>query len=867
MWAFLLSMKNKKNKFTHIQIRGAKTHNLKNIDVDISLDKITCLAGPSGSGKTSLAFHTLFQESKRRLINSFPSDIKFFWDIPQTADVDKIEPVLPVWALPQHNPVIGARPSLGDLMGLTERMQQVFYFLGQNYCPKHLVAYERGKQWKAVLPAKIDPNLTLHILISREDYKNQIKSGIMPSRSSPHESQICSFDEEHAWWEISRLKAKDFVDKVESKLRELELDKFHGVVRILSQDGSLDLQTNSGGERSCPKCGQVELQEISHFHHLSPYNGIGACSECDGHGMILKYDRDKLVKDPHSSVKEGAVSVMNYKSFRPWRNDMFRAFKRKGLKLDTPFKNLPEKKWKLLYEGDGAYPGFDDFFKYLESKRYKTHVRILIRSLKSEFLCPSCLGSRLSRSLDGFAIDASELIFWKDTIRQNIGELKTTLNQLLKHAKKHPHFSKVKKIILDINETIGTAISLGIENLSLGEKVKKLTPGQYQRVLLSKLLSFRGAGSLFVLDEPTLGLDASEIAQVVVCLRKLRDQGNTVLVVEHAPDMLKACDEIIEMGPGAGEEGGTIVYQGQPKINPQPLKKIQKKKELDSLLKVAGAPGPLDWCFDYEIPVRAISVVAGPSEGGKRQAVLELLEQWSLGNEDITAEINSPIKFDKVISFSAEASRVTGRSTVGTFLGLATYLRKHFAELAVSRNMGLKEGHFSYNSELGKCPTCEGKGATQIDMSFMEDVLLTCEDCRGMKLRPYYAQIRDGTQSYHEALNRPVKDAFALIPTTAKAKRILGAMELLRLGHLTLDRSLKSLSGGERQRIKLLGHSQGRMGPSLFLFENISFGLSAADLEAVYSYLQRLREQGHTLILLDQHPHLRIYADYCLEIQ
>ncbi len=857
-----------KNKFSHIQIRGAKTHNLKNINVDIKLGKLTCLAGPSGSGKTSLAFHTLFQESKRRLINSFPTDIKFFWDIPQTADVDRIEPVLPVWSLPQHNPVVGARPSLGDLMGLTEKLQQLFFFLGLNNCPEHLLPYQKSKHWKKAVDTKKCKGKVLHVFVDATDYKNNIKSGVMPSRSYDEEqNQIKPFIENDKWWEVVRVKSENFDDQIEKKLREIELDHFNGEFRIISKDLEVNLIFNSSSDRACPQCHEVEQQEVTHFHHLSPYNGIGACSECDGHGMILKYDRAKLVKQPELSVKDGAVSVMNYKSFMPWRNDMFKAFKRHGLDINIPFKNLPDKKWKLLYEGDGAYPGFDDFFQYLESKRYKTHVRILIRSLKSEFLCPSCHGSRLSRTLDGYGIESDEVILWRNVIGQTIQELNQTLKQVSSSCKKHAHFNKVEKVLSDLLETTETAISLGIENLSLSKKVKQLNAGQYQRVLLSKLLSFRGSGSLFVLDEPTLGLDEDEINKVISCLRNLRDQGNTVLVVEHAPVFLKSCDEIIEMGPGAGASGGEILYQGLPKADSFKISKIDTKNKFSKFLSVESAPGPLDWCFDYKIPLEGITVVTGPSEGGKREAVLELLELWSLDEDSVTATIECPVDFDKVISFAAEATRVTARSTVGTFLGLSTYIRKHFAELPVSKGMGLKEGHFSYNSELGKCPTCEGRGTLQIDMTFMEDVLLTCEDCKGMKLRTYYAEIRDGHQSYHQALNKPVLEAFSNILTTAKGKRILASMDMLKLGHLSLDRSLQSLSGGERQRIKLLAQTLTRMKPSLLMFENLSFGLSPIDLEAVYMYLQGLRNYGHTIIMVDQHPYLREYADNYLEIQ
>ena len=853
--------------FKHIQIRGAKTHNLKNIDVDIALDKITCLAGPSGSGKTSLAFHTLYQESKRRLINSFPSGIKFFWDIPQVADVDRIEPILPVWTLPQHNPVVGARPTLGDLMGLTERLQQIFFVLGSNHCPEHQCRYQKKEQWGHLLPPKRDPKLVLHILIKREDYKSKIRSSVTPMRSLNDRNKIQEFDENDLWWEIARLRVENFNTRMEEKMADLELERFHGNIRFFGRDGSIDLEKNIVANYSCPECGKEEGREITHFHHLSPYNGIGACAECDGHGMILKYDRKKLVKDSKLSIEDGAVSLMNYKSFQPWRQAMIRAFKREGFDLRQQFRKLALSKWKLLYEGDGDYPGFNSFFEYLESKRYKAHVRILIRSLKSEFLCPSCKGTRLSRYLDGFGIQLDTLLLWRDLAQVDLIELDRILKEILTKSKNQVLFSKMEKIALDIRETLETAIELGIGNLKVSTKVKGLSSGQYQRVLLSKLLSFRGSGSLFILDEPTLGLDENEVEKILYFLRKLRDQGNTILVIEHIPAMLEGVDEIIEMGPGAGEQGGTILYQGLPRKLEPPSIKFSLKTTFKDYLVVEGAPSSFDWTFDYQIPLRAISVVTGPSEAGKRQAVLETLERWGLGDKHAAGKIFCPLKFDKVISLTAGGSKITSRSSVGTFLGLINYLRQHFSQLPMSRSMGLEKGHFSYNTQGGRCSSCEGRGVMQIDMNFLEDVLMTCEDCRGMKLKPHYALISDGYQTYHRALNRPVEESFEHISMTAKAKRTLASLEALRLGHLSLDRALRSLSGGELQRIKLLGHTQGRMGPSLLIFENVSFGLSVTDLSALFVHLQHLRDCGHTLILLDQHPYLQNFVDYSLNIQ
>lgn len=844
-----------------IRVRGARTHNLKNLDIDILTNAITCLAGPSGSGKTSLAFHTLLMESKRRFINSFPNDVKFFWDIPQSVDVDEIFPILPVWGLPQNNPIVGARPCVFDLLGIGEDLARLFFIQGGHFCPEHLTP---------LVPLSLDQKIKslarenefgegdkIYLLISKSDFIRQYGDDFLPARSFGP-AGIGAFNPEDSLWEVYRFKWKN--EKNIKKEKFLEFSKWENYY-LYNEEKNLKLSFGMTPHPECPECSYSLGPKISSDFHLLPTNAYGACASCQGHGMNLVYDRKKLVKDENLSLNDGAFSFLNYKRFQYLFKDFIKEVKKAGFNPHLPFKDLDSKAiWSFLYEGAGTYPGLNELFAFLESKRYKSAIRIFIRSLQTETLCSDCQGTRMAPHAKEYALfDEIEYLTLGDLSQLKISDAYEEIcyweERLKWQASGLDAFQRAQK-------KLEVSIDLGVGHLCLNRRVKTLSASEYQRILLNKFLSFQGSGSLFIFDEPGLGLGLEEQAVLYKYLNELKKQKNTILMVEHSEYLQKKSDEVIEMGPGAGHRGGEVLYQGKfrtlkqtykyPKVIGGTKKRIALELELRGGLK-----------RKVDLPIEGIVWVRGKSGSGKTSTMIEGVGNFfcrSIGQELIDEQswegklLKGSIPFKKVLRISGYAEKYSSRSTVGTFLGIAPFLRKIYADLNESKKMGLKEGHFSPNSDLGKCTSCEGRGIQVVDMNFLEDLQLTCEDCQGMKIRPSYALMSYKGVTFYEAVSKPMEEVFPLLKLTPKLRRIKDLVLELNLGHLALDRALPTLSGGEKQRLRLVSEINAGLEESAIFFEDISFGLSRKELQNVLNILASLSYKKNLLVLIDQNP-------------
>lgn len=861
-------------KNSMISIRGARTHNLKNIDLDIQIESITCLTGPSGSGKTSLAFHTLLNESKRRFLNSFPTDVKFFWDLPHTVDVDQLSPVLPVWGLAQHNPVVGSRPAVVDHLDLLEKYQKVFTLAGQGTCSVHGTPYVRELPVERLISRlkekEIPDHEAVHIAIQAHDYKKYYADSALPVRSFSDNAAPSDFSQDDPYWEVFRLKKKMSKKKINERLNELmqfsQLHEFIFYSKSLHGVESISLRSLS----SCPKCGELEERSIYRTESLSPYNALGACTECQGHGSLLVYDNKKIVKDSGLSLYEGAVHLLNYSRFQHHIPAACRFFKKHGLDPHTPFGKLPEKKWKLLYEGGDRFPGASELLRYLESKRYKKNVRIYLRGLKKEILCSCCEGVRVG-------LAPSNLTIFLGTNRWSYGDvLKKSLAQAHQDIKEIENIirteapenkTRLLKTIQSIKRIHTSCEKMNLGHIGMSTKVRSLSAGVYQRLLLIKFTSFEGSGSLLVMDEPTLGLNLEEQRVLLKELRKVQKQGNTVLMIDHSSLIQSQCDEVIQMGPKAGELGGKVIYQGPYKTEAKP-KKLGPFALIwpTSFAKINGLTKGSYPKKDLKIQKHAMNIVLGNSSSGKKEIIqdalvevinysqgkiYELSEGLSWGNEQGIED------FKSVHVFDGSVGRVSSRSTLGTMLELTPQLRKHYASLEVSKSLGLEKGHFSPNSQLGKCQACEGRGLQVHDMQFMEDVQFACPDCKGMKLKPFYALISDGKKTYHESVTQPLSSILPHLKLTPKYKRVWEYIKLLNLEYLSLDRTFSSLSGGERLRVKLLSDLLKNIHHGLLIFENLSFGLGEKETLDLLKLLERLVNDQNTVLLVDESPVLR----------
>ena len=857
----------------YIKIRGARVHNLKDVNVELPLNKLTVFSGPSGSGKSSLAFHTIFSESKRRFLNSFPTYLKFFSDRPAPVDVDSIKPVLPVFGLPQVNPVVGSRSTVGDIMQLTELLASHFYHFSKQLCPIHKVPFLEKKISGFIDEMSIEESETYHILIDSQYFKEYFSKRPFPSRSikSKKARTIQDFDAEDDLWEVQRFKRKH-LKTLDKKLEEV-ISLGCPIYLFSENSKKVSLIDYKKGELICPEsnCKEKGTGSVD-MHHFSPYNPVGACSECNGFGETLEYDEDKLF-NLDQSVKEGGVLLLNYKRFQGQKSYLQAVLKKKKISLDKPLKELPKSFWDILYHGKDHYIGFYELFSYLESKKYKMNVRIFIRNIQKNVLCKKCLGTRLSSITNNFYLTGKTSGSLSSLLRLSLGELKTNLEEI-----KETMFSKERHSLKSLNKILsilGVACELGLSHLSCLRKSKSLSAGEYQRLLLLKYLSYEGTGSLFIFDEPSLGLENKELKSLVKALRSLIKLGNTIVIVDHNKFLKEQSDHIIQMGPGAGKKGGQVEYSG-------PYKKEDKKNNNLKLkanshksvgkIKIVGAK-IYDKKFKLqELPIGQISLIKGPSGSGKTSLYVKTLANElyfrTYGEHLKTSKgefkkINSDKDFKEVVIVDANLNRYTSRSTVGSLTGLFPVVRKYFVSKPQAKAMGLSDGHLSYNSNLGQCPKCEGKGHIIIEMQFLEDIVLECEDCKGKKLKPHYANITDKEISVHEAFTGPLHIILDKISLTPKFKRVYQYLKLLNLDYLSLDRQINSLSGGERQRIYLLSKLLKDLSDSFIVFENISFGLSEKELIDLAKFLLDLNKKENTLVIIDQHP---IFKEICNNI-
>jgi excinuclease ABC subunit A len=863
-----------KNEVKFIEIRGARVHNLKNVDLDIPLRKLVCFAGPSGSGKTSLAFHTLLTESKRRFVNSFPNSMKFFTERPAAVDVDHIFPVLPVFGLPQVNPVMGSRSVVGDVMRLTDSLQNLFFSFSKELCPKHEVELEVksiSEQLKAQAPQKQEG--VFYIFLAPSEFQRVNGVDFLPPRSfSQKRMTVEPFNEEDEFWELLRFKW-DNLNNIEKKWKEMKLHHFRVNYYLWGEGMKKPQLLTFHFEKVCPHCDfeSIPAPSVSAF---SPYSALGACPNCNGYGANLIYD-DKKIIDKDLSIQEGGLKLLNYGPFQDAYEELLKLLKKKKIPLDTPIKKLPKDFFELLEEGQGMYPGYAELKRYLESKKYKPSVRIYIRHLQREEPCLVCHSSRLNKNIHHYKVSLrGENWGLEEIMALTVDEAYPLFNETRPLATPHE-----KRMFADISEKLRMAREMGLNHLSLLRKAKTLSAGEYQRLLLIKYLSFKGTDSLFVLDEPSLGLASGELKKLIEGLRAIIEQGNTVILIDHSEEIQKASDHLIVMGPGSGKKGGEIIFQGKPDLYFREKEKIdwQKKKPSTKYPQFIEVTAPEIYgktYDDFKVPMNELTWVTGPSGTGKTSAVIKIMAntlhkkitgEWLEEEEFYVKSVKGADSFDDVIVISSDLNRFTSRSSVGTITELGSVIRKHFLKLPVAKSMNLKEGHLSSNSELGMCPRCEGRGSIVIEMQYLEDIVLECEDCKGLKIKPLYANISDGKMTVAEAYNLPLSQVLERIDLTPKFRRVWEYLKILNLDYLSLDRALNSLSGGEKQRIFLLSKLLKNIQNSLLVFENISFGLSEKELKLLGTFLEDLVQMKNTIVIIDASSCFKYLASWQLQ--
>ena len=911
-----------------IKIRGARTHNLKSINLDIPRDQLVVITGLSGSGKSSLAFDTLYAEGQRRYVESLSAYARQFLQLMEKPDVDSIEGLSPAISIEQkatsHNP----RSTVGTVTEIHDYLRLLFARAGTPHCPEHHLPLE----------AQSVSQMVDTVMAKPEDTKLMILAPVVSERKGEHvdlfeDLQAQGFvrfrvrsgggTAQHATAKIyevddlPKLKKneKHSIDvvidriKVKADIQQRLAESFETALR-LADGRAIALEMDSNEEQlfsskfACPVC-SYSLQELEP-RLFSFNNPMGACPSCDGLGHITFFDPKRVVAHPELSLASGAIKGWDRRNqfyFRLLQN----LAKHANFDLEAPFEELPKKAQDLILFGSANQ---DIPFEYLNEKgkvivrehafegivanferRYKETDSATVREELAKYQnnkpCPTCEGTRLRTEARNVKVgDGSQSRAIYEISNLPLGKALTYFKTLeLKGAKKEI----AGKIISEISSRLSFLNDVGLDYLSLDRSADTLSGGEAQRIRLASQIGSGLTGVMYVLDEPSIGLHQRDNDRLIGTLKHLRDLGNSVLVVEHDEDMIRASDHVIDIGPGAGEHGGKIIAQGTPKeIQEHPTSltgaylsgkesiAVPKNRTAvsDKNLKIIGATGNNLKNVDVEIPLGLLTCVTGVSGSGKSTLINDTLHhavaQHLYGSNAEPAEhkeIQGLEHFDKVINVDQSPIGRTPRSNPATYTGLFTPIRELFAGVPAARERGYEAGRFSFNVRGGRCETCEGDGVLKVEMHFLPDVYVPCDVCHGKRYNRETLDIRYKGKNIHEVLSMTIEQAHEFFDAVPTVKRKLKTLLDVGLGYVKLGQSATTLSGGEAQRVKLsLELSKRDTGRTLYILDEPTTGLHFHDIQLLLKVIHTLKKHGNTIVIIEHNLDVIKTADWIIDL-
>jgi excinuclease ABC subunit A len=869
-----------------IVIRGARVNNLKNVNCDIPHGQFTVITGPSGSGKSSLAFDTVYAEGQRRFMESMSSYIRQFLERLEKPDVDSIQHILPAIALEQKNGVRNARSTVGTATELNDYLRLLFTNIGCTHCKvcggevQSAEAIDLATDWAAAEPghkymllAPLDePNIPE--LLRRGFFRVERDGELAELLATDTDAQVNVVIDR--WSQKTGLK---------SRLLEAVQSAYHlgggHCVRVNLTTG--ERHTYRQGFR-CVDCGEPHTPPTPHmFSFNSP---LGACPVCEGFGRVMGIDESKIIPNPSLSLAQGAVHPFTTPANQSLFDDLLTEGQKRGIRLTVPYADLTRAEQQFVWDGKASYSGIRGFFDWLETKKYKVHVRVMLAKYRGYEPCQTCGGSRLRPAalqvtINGLTID--------DCNQLPIEALNTYINDLDLTPREQ---EKTHRLLTEIRHRLDYLLNVGLGYLTLSRPMRTLSGGEAQRIHLSSALGNALTETLYVLDEPTVGLHARDTDRLLGVLRQLRTHGNTVLVVEHDPDMITGADHAIELGPEGGANGGRIVYQGPASqlvsagytamaqalaARPQPQLTPVVKTPAD-WVTIANASGHNLKNITVKLPHNQLVVVTGVSGSGKSTLIHQTLYanyQQHHGRELLLEKTPCGVMtgldaFDDVLMIDQTPPGRSARSNAATYLGFYDDIRKLFASTRQAELLGLTSREFSFNTEGGRCDRCQGLGYETIDMQFMADVTVTCSDCHGKRFKPHVLQVAWPDQvtgkTLNEVLSMTAREALTFFASEAKLVKRLQPLVNIGLGYLALGQSTSSLSGGEAQRLKLASYLMDQQLPCLFLFDEPTTGLHLKDIQVLVNALHQLIAAGHSVVVIEHHLDLIAQADYIVDI-
>jgi excinuclease ABC subunit A len=875
-----------------ILVRGARTHNLKNITVAIPHNQITVVTGVSGSGKSSLAFDTIYAEGQRRYVESLSAYARQFLERMEKPAVDDIDGIAPAVAIRQKNTTRNPRSTVATSTEVYDFLRLLYARIGRTFCPvcdrrvekdtvdrvaEQVLGLPENSRWYILFPASEAKLFELR----KRGFNRLFQEGKIVEFSTPE--SLLELDMSQPFYALA-----DRIS-ISGDLRQRVVDTVEICYREASECVflSVDMLTRIrfSEKFTCPSAHMDFMEpEPNLFSFNSP---TGACPRCQGFGNTIDFDMDRVIPDRGLSMRDGAVEPWTKPKGREWYRD-FERKQGKNVRFDVPLGDLNEKEIALIEKG------IREFFDFLETKKYKLHVRVFLSRYRGYARCPECHGQRLRK--EGLYVRVSDR-----TIAQSVSLNIAEAAEFFAHLQLSTEETAIaEKVLVEIRQRLTFLNDVGLEYLTLDRLASTLSGGEAQRIQLATCLGSRLVGACYVLDEPSIGLHTRDTGRLIAILKELRELGNTILVVEHDPEVMRAADHIIDLGPGAGELGGNIIFEGsyeqltttpnasltalylsgQKQVSaPKKLREVDPRK----MLRIFGARLHNLKNVDVEIPLGVMCVVTGVSGSGKSTLVHDVIYRAlsktstvSDGDEEtgggaapkkVCSRVEGASLVNEVVMIDQSPIGRTPRSNPVTYIKAFDLIRGVFAATKDAEKRGLTAGHFSFNIPGGRCETCQGDGTVTVEMQFLADVELTCEECKGTRYKASILDIRYKNLNIHQVLGLTVREAMAFFADQTRLFAKLKVLDDVGLGYLRLGQSATTLSGGEAQRIKLASYlSQATSRGTLYICDEPTTGLHFDDIAKLLAAFERIIDNGGSLLIIEHNLDIIRAADWIIDL-
>jgi excinuclease ABC subunit A len=888
---------------THIIVKGARVHNLKNIDVAIPQKKLTVITGLSGSGKSSLAFDTLFAEGQRRYVESLSSYARQFLGKLEKPDVDHIYGISPAIAIEQKVNTVNKRSTVGTSTEIYDYLKLLFARIGKTYSPISGDIVKRDTLNDIVSWVSTYDDTTKVYLITSiyfEDRKPAQQLELLKQQGFTRlwlnnkverieKVDLKDLDKEKVAVLIDRF----VIDKTDSDnlsriYDSVETAFFEGkgaCTVVVDNDDKLVTKTFSN---------KFELDGIEfhepNVHFFSFNNPIGACKNCDGYGSVIGIDENLVMPNKSLSVYEDAIVCWKGEKMKEWKDDFIMQSTKFDFPIHKPIYELTPKQYDLLWSGNKHFRGLNEFFKMVEGESYKIQYRVMLSRYRGKTACAECKGTRLRKDANYVKI-ANHTI--TDLVLMPIAKLPHYFNSLAT-ALDEIDADIAKRLLIELSSRVGFLNNVGLGYLTLNRLSSTLSGGESQRINLATSLGSSLVGSMYVLDEPSIGLHSKDTEQLIGVLKTLRDIGNTVIIVEHDEDIIKAADEIIDLGPEAGHLGGELVFQGSYQelrksdasltaryfSGKEKIEVPSSRRKWNKYIEITGARENNLKGVDVKFPLHTLTVITGVSGSGKsslvKNCLLPSLKKMFDGYSEqsgVIDKITGDVKSIKGVEFiNQNPIGKSSRSNPVTYVKAYDEIRNLYATQKLAKARGLKPSHFSFNVDGGRCDTCKGEGEITVEMQFMSDIHLKCEECKGARFKNEILEIKFNGKHIANLLDLTIDEAIAFFKESKdkladKIVQKLLPLQEVGLGYIHLGQSSSTLSGGEAQRVKLASFLGKRDSNNLlFIFDEPTTGLHFHDIKKLLKAFNALIAQGHSIIVIEHNLDVVKCADWVIDL-